>query len=989
MKQIIKKATRRILPLLLGALFVFTSVLSLTTPFLPHAIAATTPATVDQRAFLFAAYNMLLPSGSNLTCFGRFQDTISGSDVGLGNWFTPGPQTKGGTMLATDGQANCNGTDGDGSWLPTAMNLWGWTGNYSDFLKQIGYSVQGNTLVDNSQPSENQIKAAIQNKFYGGQAPKLSDAERYYTYYHDFTVGCEATQTGPWATASPDAQIADGAFKIWGVDTTSGAEVEMLYTSTTQTAARNVTIGDGVDTNPPVDELNCGDLASKLDNKALADAYAAYFKSGGKLSDSSATGGSTSGGSSDTQSPSLDCQAGWNPLNWLLCGLVNGMAIIVNQIDTLITSELAVGVPASISTSSAAPTTIFDTTSATGAAKAYYGAWNSFRNIALALMVIVGLVAIIAQALGAEILDAYTIRKIIPRFIAAALFITLSWSLMSFLVELTNALGYGIRAIIYAPFNSGGLHYQVGGGGGIALLLLSAGAITSLGIVALLSFAVTAALSVFTAFVTLVVRQILIIAMIIIAPIAIACYILPNTQKYYKMWWESFFKALLMFPIIAAIIATGHAFAAVASQNSDAISQVVAFIAYFAPYFLIPATFKFAGAALGSISGLVNKSAEGSFAGLRNFRKGRRQENTAKLRNYERFNSSNPINRGINTALGAAANPRNAIRGRKGIRAGRQSGRVNQGSESLKHDRVFAANQNDDNFLLALANRDLAEEKIAASRSKLSAAQASGDTASAASAQADITARQRGLDAAQQVKTRNYAGTRLAALSALSKTGYQFAAGEQGYQELDSTVRSIVGSDAGARAAVMDENQFHLKNAGRLDLGGINHGEKNDIKSGVRKMGNYGRGQGKTDTYFGGASEWLGSDVIGVDAAGNKTGKTLSVKDPTTGKENRAATISAMASGIDTSVSSGKTSLNDVAEWHGMLLRDKESATDANKLEIQKQIDAIESLGGAYNTGPTPSTPEELEARTNFIGSLRDNRASLMRPGIDPSELNK
>lgn len=45
--------------------------------------------------------------------------------------------------------------------------------------------------------------------------------------------------------------------------------------------------------------------------------------------------------------------------------------------------------------------------------------WNVFRNLGLGLVVIAGLFMVISQALGLDILDAYTIRKLMPRLAIA------------------------------------------------------------------------------------------------------------------------------------------------------------------------------------------------------------------------------------------------------------------------------------------------------------------------------------------------------------------------------------------------------------------------------------------------------------------------------------------------------------------------------------------------------------------------------------------
>lgn len=398
------------------------------------------------------------------------------------------------------------------------------------------------------------------------------------------------------------------------------------------------------------------------DSGTIGLADVANFSSAGSSPNGTGTTSGTAAGSG-TGAPSLTCSPGANPLDWLLCAAVQGMVNIINPLANLIYSQLSVGT----SGNTGAPDQIFGNGTS---AKDYKKAWEAFRNISLALMVIAALVVIISQAAGFEILDAYTIRKVLPRFLIVVILINLSWPLMQFFVQLTNDLGYGIRWLIYSPF-SDLKATSLSGGGDLAITIVAGGAIVALGTFGLLSFAVTGALSLFVAYITLVLRQILIIFLIIIAPVAIIAYILPNTQKYYKTWWESFSKALLMFPIIAGIIAAGHAFAAVALSSdaggSSAINQFIAFAAYFGPYFMIPATFRFAGAALGAASGAINKQAQGGFRGLQGYRKSRAKGNWEKTQSGKRFKGGNDenfrgrINKGLqfgSTINNAGVDPR-------------------------------------------------------------------------------------------------------------------------------------------------------------------------------------------------------------------------------------------------------------------------------------------------------------------------------------------
>lgn len=341
---------------------------------------------------------------------------------------------------------------------------------------------------------------------------------------------------------------------------------------------------------------------------------------------------------SGSETPSLSCNAGLNPLNWLVCGVVTGLVAIIGDVDNLITSQMTVGTEGQ----SDDPNQIFCNSDSKGDAKkscqAYHAAWSSFRDIALGLLVVAGLIVLVSQAIGAEILDAYTIRKVLPRILIAALGITLSWQIMQFLVQLTNDLGLGVRSLIYFPFRDFTNEINLGGANDIAVSLATAGAITVMGIFGLLSFVGTAALAVFIAFLILVLRQLVIIMLIIIAPIAIILYILPNTQRMYKLWWESFSKALLMFPLIAGLIASGRVFAAVANSNDTPVNSLIAFAAYFAPYFALPLTFKFAGGALRGIGGFVNDRGRGGFDRLRKYRADKSATNLKRARAGQRWN---------------------------------------------------------------------------------------------------------------------------------------------------------------------------------------------------------------------------------------------------------------------------------------------------------------------------------------------------------------
>ncbi len=408
------------------------------------------------------------------------------------------------------------------------------------------------------------------------------------------------------------------------------------------------------------------------------------------------------------KAPELDCPE--SPLHWLVCPVIDGMSTAVSALDDFINKQLSVGTPSD----SSDPNQIFCNSSSSGSARtscdAYHAAWASVRNIALGLMVIAVVIVLIAQAVGLEILDAYTIRKVMPRLLVCALAITLSWQLMQFFVTLSNDLAYGIRYIIYQPFSN--LPSASLGGGATAISsLFSLSALTLLGWMGLLSYIGTALIAVFIAVLVLILRQLVIIMLIIIAPIAIAAYILPNTAKIYKFWWESFSKALLMFALISGLIATGRVFAAISAVNDNGpIAQMAGFAAYFLPYFLIPATFKFAGGALSQIGGFVNSRGQGAFGALKSYRGNVAKKNIQDLKDGNRLHGEGygglmapygAFARGFNRFTAGTANLPNAgynpRRMRQRMSAARSNRLTDQAKEALeKNSDVRALTADDD-----------------------------------------------------------------------------------------------------------------------------------------------------------------------------------------------------------------------------------------------------------------------------------------------------
>lgn len=232
--------------------------------------------------------------------------------------------------------------------------------------------------------------------------------------------------------------------------------------------------------------------------------------------------------------------------------------------------------------------------------------------------------------------DAYTVKKVVPRLLIAAILIQLSWPLFTYMIYIVGQISWGIEGLLYAPFGGSqalelkNILSATGGSAPGTAAVLTFGGI-GVGVVALtlggtLLMALSILLALIIAFFVLAARQVLIVILLVTAPLALVAWILPNTEKMWKIWWESFSKVLFMYPLILLLIAGGKITARIISElesvdlGNGGFQIALIFIAFFGPYFLIPATFKVAGSAFANITGMMNDKSRGVFDRLRNAR---------------------------------------------------------------------------------------------------------------------------------------------------------------------------------------------------------------------------------------------------------------------------------------------------------------------------------------------------------------------------------
>lgn len=586
--------------------------------------------TVEKRARAWTAYSVIVASSE---C--DLATEISGENVTAGHIFGDPDETKtinvGMHVDGQDGDMQCNNTEESAVWLLSVLNDWD-IPTYGDFLSRIDYTFDGenwNGKGDAAATRQNVFSKVVPTNYRLTQNEPGPQDVLYHIWYTAFISpnGCRAEKlidkdSAEWnnLTSGQKADYEstpDKTVTLPYIDLTTGDKYDhYLYSYEERTTGIHLGMGG----NPPGrgNNPNCNEIAEAL---ALTDYFNTFYNSvkaqllaglGYNSDVNLPNGGGAAAGVTDS------CTAAANQLTWILCPILKGVDSVIGFAKGIVERTLIVE-PWQYGENKDG------TTNPVNPVKKV---WSTFRNIATILLVGIALFIIISQIIGFEFLSAYTVKKAVPKLVTAVILIQLSWVLITGAIALTNIIGLGVRDLLYGAFS-----LQVGqdniwsilltamtGSSGtetslLAILSISlvAGAVMSIGlIITFITLLVGAAISMGTVMAVLVFRQILLIALLVVAPLAIVLWILPNTQKTYKMWSSNLAKLLMMFPLVMGFLAIGACFAKLTasgvgvasgqSSTENIIGLIIVIVAYFAPFFMIPKTFKMGGSLMASVA---------------------------------------------------------------------------------------------------------------------------------------------------------------------------------------------------------------------------------------------------------------------------------------------------------------------------------------------------------------------------------------------------
>ncbi len=319
------------------------------------------------------------------------------------------------------------------------------------------------------------------------------------------------------------------------------------------------------------------------------------------------------GGGAAATAAAPGCE-GSDALGWIICPVIDLLAKAIDGIYSVFIHPLLVTQPVGLSSSDA-----------------IYRIWSGFRNYGDIFLILALLVVVFGQSIGGGLIDAYSAKKILPRLLIAAVLINLSIYIVALAVDVSNIVGEGIQTLLTQPFvNTGTFHLTLNGGStavlGVSGLLAGTAGVAGLWVVIaggatfilpmvqfiLLFILLPGALVFISILATIIIRQGLIIFLLVVSPVAFALYALPNTEQYFRKWWDLLFKTLLIYPIIAVIFSIANIMSVTISEAAKSqigllstLSQLMAIIALIIPLFLIPFAFRIAGSLLGRFHGVA------------------------------------------------------------------------------------------------------------------------------------------------------------------------------------------------------------------------------------------------------------------------------------------------------------------------------------------------------------------------------------------------
>ena len=305
----------------------------------------------------------------------------------------------------------------------------------------------------------------------------------------------------------------------------------------------------------------------------------------------------------DSEANEVNCFNAAGALGWILCPVIDFAQHTITAIyDSIVSNFLEFRA---------------EFLDINGSGKSVYTAWQVFQSFANIIFVIVLLVVIFSQLTGIGI-DNLGIKRVLPKLIVAAVLINLSYIICMLFVDISNIVGSGINtlfanisvtatssgstgAAVLSTIMTGAVAGAVGG-----LAVATAGIWGGVVVIPLVLGLITTLIGILFFFILLGARQAAIVILVVVSPVAFACYMLPNTKSIFDKWLKIFEALLILYPICGLLMG-GSAFASDILMTLDTgfLGKLIAMLVGVVPFFFIPTLLRSAFSAMGNLGARI------------------------------------------------------------------------------------------------------------------------------------------------------------------------------------------------------------------------------------------------------------------------------------------------------------------------------------------------------------------------------------------------
>ena len=283
-----------------------------------------------------------------------------------------------------------------------------------------------------------------------------------------------------------------------------------------------------------------------------------------------------------------------------------------------------------------------------------YEIWKYARSVTNIVFIILFLVVIYSQVTGVGISN-YGVKKILPKMVVVAILVNLSFVLCSLLVDVSNIVGSSLRGLFASVEESTLATMEAGAVSGVSMSeiysALAGGSALAIGagIIAfetgsiwmLIPVVLGALVAVASGLITIALRQAVVALLIMVSPLAIVAYMLPNTEDLFKKWKKLLTRMLVFYPMFSLLFgASNLAGWAIITSAKDGFGLLLGIAVQIFPLFFSWSLMKMSGTFLSTINSKISGLAARPLAANRAWADSHRQ--LTKQRNLASGRASTP-----------------------------------------------------------------------------------------------------------------------------------------------------------------------------------------------------------------------------------------------------------------------------------------------------------------------------------------------------------